>query len=218
MADGTALCAECRKGIDEAARERACGRCGHGLGPYASCPVCAKGAPPFQATVRVGVYHGPLGSLVKRVKYRGVRYPVPLLAELLLGRLRESGAAEKIDVATAVPLHWWRYYRRGFNQAAVLGRELRRRGLEAPLERLLSRVRDTPPQVGLSRTERQENVRGAFRVVRPGAVEGRRVLLLDDVMTTGATAGACARELLGAGAREVTVGVAVVPGEAVDSG
>jgi ComF family protein len=162
--------------------------------------------------VRVGTYHGPLGRLVKSVKYRDVRYPVPLLAELLLGRLRESGAAERSDVATAVPLHWWRYYRRGFNQAAVLGRELRRRGLEAPLERLLVRVRDTPPQVGLSRTERQENVRGAFRVVRPGAVEGRRVLLLDDVMTTGATAGACARELLRAGAADVTVAVVVVAG------
>ncbi len=160
----------------------------------------------------MGTYHGPLGELVRRVKYKGVRYPVPLMAELLLARLRESGAAGEIDVATAVPLHWWRYYRRGFNQAAVLGRELRRRGLEAPLERLLARVRDTPPQVGLSRTERQENVRGAFRVMRAEAVKGRRVLLLDDVMTTGATAGACARELIKAGAARVTVGVVVVAG------
>jgi ComF family protein len=204
------LCPTCQDELAGLAARPACPRCAHGIGPYASCPLCVAEAPPFQAAVRVGPYAGPLAELIRIVKYHGVRVAMPLVADLLMARLEQSGAAEEVDLVTAVPLHWWRYYRRGYNQASLLMREMRRRGLRAPAARVLVRTRDTRPQVGLSRAARLENVRGAFRVRRAEAVRGRRVLLVDDVMTTGATAGACARELLKAGARGVTVAVAAV--------
>ena len=204
------LCEPCREALSVLVSQPFCRRCGHSVGPYATCAACASDAPGFSAAVRIGRYDGPLARMVRTVKYRGARYGAPLLADLLLAKLHQSHAADPVDLMTAVPLHWWRYYRRGYNQATWLARALRRRGLATPLRRVLVRTRNTRPQVGLSRTARIENVRGAFRVRWPDRVRGRRILLIDDVMTTGATAGACARELLRHGAERVTVAVAAV--------
>jgi ComF family protein len=209
------LCPACRDALAALMDRAACPRCGHSLGPYAACGACRDRPPPFAGTVPIGVYDGPLAQMVRVVKYRGVRYGTPLLAQLLLARLHQRHVADEVDVMTAVPLHWWRFYRRGYNQATLLARALERQGLGVPRGRLLVRVRNTPPQVGLSRTARLANVRGAFRVRRPEAVKGKRVLLIDDVMTTGATAGACARALRKAGARSVTVAVAAIAEGAV---
>jgi len=204
------LCDACRDELSALVSQAACARCGHSVGPYATCSLCLDASPPFAAAVRIGLYDGPLARLVQVVKYRGVRCGAPLLADMLLAKLHQARVADQVDAVAAVPLHWWRFYRRGYNQAALLARALRARGLAAPLVRPLVRTRDTRPQVGLSRRARLENVRGAFRVRRPEAVRGRRFLLVDDVMTTGATAGTCARELLRAGARSVAVAVAAV--------
>lgn len=204
------LCPACREELSALVSQQACPRCARSIGPYGSCAACGQEPPPFEAAVRIGVYDGPLSHLVRIVKYRGVRYAAPLMARLLMAKLHQNRVAERIDLVTAVPLYWWRFYRRGYNQAVLLARELRRQGLPVALKRVLVRIRDTRPQVGLSRTARLANVRGAFRVRRPKAVRGRRVLLVDDVMTTGATAETCARTLLAAGARSVTVAVAAV--------
>jgi len=204
------LCETCRDEMSALVSQPACPRCGHSVGPYGTCSACAATPPPFAAAVRIGIYDGALARLVQIVKYRGVRYGAPLLADLLLAKLHQSHLADQVDLVTTVPLHWWRFYRRGYNQAVLLARALGARGLAVPLRRALVRTRDTRPQVGLSRAARLKNVRGAFRVRRPKGVRGRRVLLVDDVMTTGATAGACARELLRAGARSVAVAVAAV--------
>jgi ComF family protein len=160
--------------------------------------------------VRIGCYQGPLGELVRAAKYRDLRYGVPIMADLLLAKLQQRGLAEKVDLVTAVPLHWRRCYWRTYNQAALLARAMHRRGLNRPVVRCLVRVRDTRPQVGLSRADRLANVRGAFRVRRADLVRDRRILLVDDVLTTGATAGVCVRELLKSGAAGVTVAVAAV--------
>ena len=202
----------CRRELAALAGQPSCPRCGRTVGPYASCSLCARKTPPFQAAVRIGIYDGPLSRMVQSLKYKGARHGIPLLSELLAAKLHQAGAAQEVDLVTAVPLHWWRYWRRGFNQSLLLARGLRRRGLEAPQRRVLVRTRDTRPQVGLSMTARRENVRGAFRVRRPAEVKGRRILLVDDVMTTGATAGECARVLRRAGARSVTVAVVAVAG------
>jgi ComF family protein len=103
-----------------------------------------------------------------------------------------------------VPLHWTRRWRRGFNQAEVLARAVGRRHGLPMLRRVLVRVRATPPQQG-GVAARRRNVRGAFRTIRAAAIEGRRLLLVDDVFTTGATANACAHALLEAGALAVGV-------------
>lgn len=132
----------------------------------------------------------------------------PLFARHL-GRLMVEAAGRLFDprefeVLIPVPLHPGRQRARGFNQAALLAREIGRSfGLDVG-ERLLGRVRATEAQSG-GRREREENVKGAFAVRQSDRVKGRRLLLIDDVFTTGATAGECARTLLAAGAAEVGV-------------
>jgi len=124
---------------------------------------------------------------------------------MLYGVARKAGLAEEQDLLTSVPLHWGRRLRRGFDQADLLSQRLNR-FLQIPLsERNLRRIRATASQTGLSESKRRENVRGAFKVRRPDEVKGKRVLLVDDVMTTGATVSECARTLLRAGAKEVSV-------------
>ena len=114
--------------------------------------------------------------------------------------------ADAYDVVIPVPLHRSRLRWRGFNQAALLGAALARR-LNCPLDVTSAgtRVRSTPPQTARDRAQRARNVRDAFAVRRPARVAGRRVLLVDDVMTTGATADECARVLRAAGAQRIDV-------------
>ncbi len=126
-----------------------------------------------------------------------------------LGRLMAEAPESLLDprhfdLLIPVPLHPRRERERGFNQAALLAREVGSRWELRVGDRLLRRIRATEAQSG-GRREREENVKGAFRAVRPDQVEGRRLLLIDDVLTTGATVNECAKTLLAAGADEVTV-------------
>jgi ComF family protein len=117
----------------------------------------------------------------------------------------DTWAVEEIDLVVPVPLHPRRKRERGYNQAALLGRELANLlGLSCH-ESALSRVRATLPQVGLTDTERSQNVRHAFRCIRPASIRGRRILLIDDVMTTGSTVASASSSLLEAGAKRVCV-------------
>ncbi len=133
------------------------------------------------------------------------------LADMIGRTFAEAHGAElsalEIDTVVPVPLHWWRKWKRGFNQAESVARELAA-GLNAAFApRLLSRVRWTPQQTQPTRTARQENVKGAFRVGRGARLRGRTVLLVDDVLTTGSTASEAARTLLATGAERVVVAV-----------
>jgi ComF family protein len=152
-----------------------------------------------------GPYEGPLERAIHRFKYRGWRAMAPALADLVADRLGDEvppGA-----VLTAVPLHPRRLRERGYNQAELLARRLRARlGLRAPGGRL-ARVLDTPPQIGLDRIRRRENVEGAF-AWRGAPLAGGPCVIVDDVATTGATLEACARTLREAGAGSI-VGVTV---------
>ena len=115
---------------------------------------------------------------------------------------------EEFDALTPVPLHWRRQWQRGFNQSESLAREIARR-CGIPLVKVLRRVRPTETQAGLSNADRRRNVVAAFRcrgrASRGGQVQGKRILLIDDVMTTGSTAAACALALKGAGAARVAL-------------
>jgi ComF family protein len=126
------------------------------------------------------------------------------LADLLAREAPEYLAIEAWDGLVPVPLHWGRRLRRGFNQSEILARAVGRRHRLPVLGGLLRRVRPTPPQQG-NADARHANVRDAFAVPVTAVVAGRRLLLVDDVFTTGATANACAQPLLAAGAVEVGI-------------
>ena len=137
-----------------------------------------------------------------------------------LGRWMARAGTElttEADALVPVPLHWRRLWQRRFNQSAALAGEISGASGVPVVHQVLRRVKATAQQVGLSRTQRAENVQGAFRVPKEarGAVKGRRFILVDDVLTSGATLDACARALLRAGARQVD---ALVFARVVDAG
>jgi ComF family protein len=146
---------------------------------------------------------GVVPSIIRRHKYGLDQSLAHALAECLGDELPLSAA--DYDVIIPVPLHLGRLRWRGFNQAAMLAVAVARR-MERPLDlSTLVRVRETPPQTRQNRVERIKNLRRAFAVRSPARIASRRILLIDDVMTTGATADECARTLLAAGARRVDV-------------
>jgi ComF family protein len=146
------------------------------------------------------LFEGPIREAVHRLKYRGQRAAAAQLAQLMAESAARSVAS--IDVITPVPLHSSRLRKRGYNQSFLLARELGKI-LGLPVQDgLLSKVKNSPPQVeARSREERHSNVSGSFECRRP--VEGLAVLLIDDVATTGSTLSECAATLKTAGANAV---------------
>ncbi|WP_164157708.1 ComF family protein, partial [Sandarakinorhabdus rubra] len=128
------------------------------------------------------------------------------LARLMAQTMRRAAGPLPADaVLVPVPSHRWRLWQRGFNQAALIAQALARQGGQPLAVDTLARIKPTRSTRGLTRRQRLKNVVGAFRVVRPHQVAGRHVVLVDDVMTTGATVTACAAMLKRAGARHVEV-------------
>ncbi|HEX9779193.1 MAG TPA: ComF family protein [Geopsychrobacteraceae bacterium] len=166
------------------------------------CESCSRALPPYLSVSCAGVHDAGLRQAVHRFKYDGGHYLDRPLSTLLS---RTLDPALFPDFIVPVPLHDRRLRQRTYNQSLLLAREL---GLSCSLPvlaTLLERVRDTPQQQGLRARERAENLRDAFVCRR--ALSGERILLVDDVMTTGATAAVCSQALLDAGATEVRVAV-----------
>lgn len=187
-----------------------CARCGVpfalDLGADMLCAPCLATPPAFVRARAVFRYDDGSRRLILRFKYADRLEAAPAFAQWMARVARPLLAAEA-DLIVPVPLHRRRLFKRRYNQAALLANSLAEL-LERPAcPDLLERTRATPSQGGLSRRERVKNVRGAFavRARRRSLVEDRNVLLVDDVLTTGATADACARVLLAAGARSVAV-------------
>jgi len=130
-----------------------------------------------------------------------------MLGRIFREKKKEPLSLAKIDMVVPIPLHWRRRWTRGYNQSASLGREIAASLALGFAPRLLVRVRHTPQQVQPSASARKDNVRGAFRVKRNARLGGITVLLVDDVLTTGSTAGEAARTLREAGAKKVIVAV-----------
>ena len=148
-----------------------------------------------------------------RYKFSRYRSYVPCYSRLLAMKLQTAGF-DDFDVLTWVPVSQLRRMKRGFDQVELLARETARQlGVQATP--CLKKIRHTPPQSGLkSAAQRRANVLGAYRVVNPEAVAGKRILLLDDIITTGATVSECARMLILAGAKQVRcAAMAVAPHE-----
>jgi ComF family protein len=164
------------------------------------CALCRSGLRAFDAAYSFGAYEGPLRQLIQLFKYSKIPTLARPLSDLLVTALPRD---ERFDAIAPTPMHWLKRWRRGFNQSELLARDLSRRtGL--PMLRALRRVKSAPAQAGLSGAARRRNVSAAFRA-REGSVQGKRILLVDDVMTTGSTAAACAAALKRAGASRVSL-------------
>jgi ComF family protein len=204
------LCKHCSVELLSLVARSYCHRCGASLGPGIpasddGCDACPPTLGRFSRVVRLGSYRYPLKQILRHWKYARQDRMVPRLAELLAQGIRAAGI--ETDLVVSVPMHWQRRLLRGHDHAAVLGRRLADQ-LDLPLIRALKRTRAVSPQVHLPRTRRIENVKGSMAAIDPDALATSRVLLVDDVTTTGATADEAARICLRAGASSVVLAVA----------
>ncbi len=201
------LCSDCRASIRRADDEH-CRLCGAETATGAwLCLPCHRSAPSFDSLVAAWSYEPPIDQVILGLTFRRLESLAVPVADALGRELSMAGGH---DLVTAVPLHWRRRLQRGFNQSDLIARPLARR-LGLPYRRILRRTQATQAQSGLTRSERQANLRDAFRPLgRLGGinVEGARVLLVDDVMTTGATLLEASHALKAIGIRRVTAVVA----------
>jgi ComF family protein len=208
-AHGTSLCVSCVAAMRSPPLPL-CSRCGVPVSVrsvHDECPACVRRPPAFHSARAAALYLpataglNALAAAVHALKYGRRRRVAAALGSLLAARYPYGPGA----LLVPVPLHVNRLRTRGFNQAVLLARALAgRRRLEVAA-RALVRLRDTHMQPGLSAAERRRNLRGAFIVREPATMAGRHVVLVDDVLTTGATADACAAVLRTAGAARVDV-------------
>lgn len=212
---GAWLCSGCLADI-ELMRPPICAHCGIALAPddreatptlatkghSTLCAHCKKA--PFQLDgMRACAFHsGPLRTAIHQFKYEGLRSLAAPLGQLMSQTWAEAAPASGVDAIVPVPLHPARQRERGYNQSALLAREFSSSVRRPVVEGELVRVKATVPQIDLSAEQRRHNVEHAFRCAK-GGLTGKRVLLVDDVCTTGATLEAAAAALYEAGARSV---------------
>jgi ComF family protein len=173
----------------------------------ALCGMCRRAEPRFRRAVAYGAYEGALRDLIHLFKYKGTK-PAGRLLGSLLNQAVAAMALPASLVVVPVPLWSGKRSARGFNQAEAIARTFMSFQTSSSIQlntTILVRTRETASQTGLTRHQRRANVRGAFAVLKPEKVKGRSILIVDDVMTTGTTAGECARVLRRAGAKQVFV-------------
>jgi ComF family protein len=192
-----------------------CSACWTGIKPYggpscrvcsrplvsglaSSCGECIAETPHFKAAVCFGLYEGAVREAIHILKFSGVRRLSSPLAGLLLDK-----GLPPADFIVPVPLSAKGLRKRGFNQSALIGKHISKYKGIPLLTGALVKTKETLPQVGLLKKERKANVRGAFAA--RGNLKGKKIILLDDVMTTGATVNECSKMLMKAGAEDVLV-------------
>jgi len=208
VGDGGGLCAACWSQLSFIAPpycERLGLPFGYDPGPGVLSTEAIANPPAFHRARAAVRYDDIASALVHALKYGDRLDLAPTMGRWMAraGRELTDGA----DALVPVPLHWRRLWARRFNQAAALAAAISRTSAVPVLDDALRRLRATPQQVGLNRADRATNVQGAFAVPqeRQAAVAGKRLVLIDDVLTSGSTADTCARALLRAGAAQVDV-------------
>ena len=194
------LCPDCAALLLQKRRNHGqCGRCGtYGI-KAETCDNCRQWPNYLLANYSALPYEGNFRQAVLDFKYRGQPWLARGLAEILLPLVPQEA-----ELLIAVPLHANRLRQRGFNQSALLAKALAQQTGLPFYEQVLVRTSDTPHQTGLSRSKRQQNLQHAFAVTDPLPIQGRHVLLIDDVLTTGTTIAQCAQTLHQAGARYIS--------------
>lgn len=169
------------------------------------CAECLTNPPHYHKAFAVVAYNDTSQPLVTRLKYADHGHLAPVLAQWMMQHGEDF--VQQCDVIVPVPMHWRRLVSRKFNQAALLARQLAKVSNVAVCYDALKRIKNNPPQASLTKAQRSKNMRGTFAVNPKYAaqIQHKRVLLVDDVITTGATMNACAKSLLRAGAAEVYV-------------
>src|SRR5690242_21062126 len=213
------LCAVCREPVES---EGPCAACWSKLS-FITRPYCERLGIPFVYAPGPGIlsmeaiadppaYNRARAAVrfdeISRALVHALKYGDRLDLAPMMGRWIGQAGRELLaeaDALVPVPLHWRRLWARRFNQSAMLAKAIAQHSGVAIADAALKRIKATAQQVGLSQAQRAENVQGAFRVAndRKAEVAGRRLVLIDDVLTSGATSDACARALLRAGARNV---------------
>jgi len=192
------VCTPCQASLSPVP-EPLCALCGRPLAREAErCDGCRDVRFHFARARGAVLYDGTASALIGACKYRGFGAAAAPLAGLVADVLRREGGA---DLLVPVPMHWRKRFSRGYNQAHLIASEAGRL-TSVPVRDLLARRAALPSQVGLNRKQRLATPRGSVRVRRPSRVTGRVVVVVDDVITTGATVSDCCRALLEAGAAE----------------
>ncbi|HVV99288.1 MAG TPA: double zinc ribbon domain-containing protein [Planctomycetaceae bacterium] len=205
------FCEGCRQGLVVTARGNACRVCGAPVGPNLDasqgCALCRDDRFAFERVIRLGIYDGPLRLACLRGKQPRSDGLVQALAELTWEFADREFAAAQADLVIPTPRHWTQQLIEPHNAAEILATAWSRKLHARCVARGLVKVRRTPRQATLPPTGRRKNLKQAFRARHPQQIAGRRILLVDDVLTTGSTAHECARALRQAGAVAVSVAV-----------
>ncbi len=201
-------CWDCRRSI-ELITEHYCSRCGDPICGEADypfvCSTCGNNTVYFDLARSAARYRGPVRNAIHEFKYHAGLHMLSDLADLMVAAVRSHYARLPLDIVTCVPLHDAKLRERGFNQAELLAVRVGRRLHIPAWPGALIRVRKTGTQTDLTAARRRRNVAGAFGSGRASWIRGRSFLLVDDVMTTGATVNECAKTLKQAGAWRVYV-------------
>jgi ComF family protein len=198
-ARGHLLCPDCRAAVP-VMTPPVCPRCGRSSRSSGRCAVCSAHPPLVDGTAVAAIFASPVREAIHALKYEGQRRLAVVLADIAMPAF---AALPHPGAIIPVPLHPARERDRGFNQSVQIARHLGATVGVPVMPKWLTRTRDTPPQVGRDLQARRANVDGAFSCPDPASVHGVRIILLDDVATTGATLDACAMALRAAGAASV---------------
>lgn len=205
-----ALCSECESKIEFINQNTTCPKCGVDLGPYVQpdtlCQECHYHPPRFTKAIAVARYEGIMRELIHKFKYAKEKILLDELANLLIKKWLETNSSlPLIDLIIPAPLYYKKLKERGFNQSELLAERLHKAsGIPFEINNLI-KIQPTPDQAGLDSVNRRKNLIDAFEVTRPQSIKDKNILLIDDVLTTGATASEIARTLKKNGAKGVYV-------------
>lgn len=204
------LCPYCKKTLAFIQNDH-CLRCGTALGPHITptihegCPACRDKYLYFDTITSITRYDGVIKTLIHKFKYARQTFVVSSLNNIVAMQTQFKETLSDIDIIVPVPLFWLKKLHRGFNQSELLSVGIQRH-ISKPISRNnLYRIKNTVSQTQLSRTQRQSNVHNAFFVKNPTLFKGKKILLVDDVLTTGVTASECSKKLKESGAESVHV-------------